>query len=69
MADITMCHGTGCPWKNRCYRFMAKPNEFRQSYYTEVPGKMIDEVFYCESFWAVKEDLNKDIKDILKKGF
>jgi hypothetical protein len=37
MADITMCTGEECVTKFTCYRFTAKPNEHRQSYFTEVP--------------------------------
>ncbi len=37
MADITMCKGDGCIQKSGCYRFMATPNEYRQSYFIEVP--------------------------------
>ena len=32
MPDITMCLNDGCPLRNDCYRFMAEPNEYRQSY-------------------------------------
>ena len=39
MSDISMCFGKGCPLKDNCYRFTAKPNEFRQSYLMEVPFK------------------------------
>ncbi len=41
MPDISMCNGYGntCPLKETCYRYMAIPNSFRQSYasfeYTE----------------------------------
>lgn len=37
MADITMCTGEGCPNKTLCYRYCAPINEFRQSYFMEVP--------------------------------
>jgi hypothetical protein len=39
MADITMCSGGGCPMKNNCYRHTATANEYRQSYFCEVPVK------------------------------
>lgn len=39
MADITMCEGEGCECKFTCYRFTAKPNEYRQSYFMESPIK------------------------------
>lgn len=32
MPDISMCHGEGCPQKETCYRYTAKPSEYRQSY-------------------------------------
>ncbi len=37
MADITMCTGKGCEAKVTCYRFTAKPNKYRQSYFMGVP--------------------------------
>jgi len=49
MADITMCNGKGCNVKNTCYRFKAPINEFRQSYFIEVPGK--DES--CDYYWGL----------------
>lgn len=32
MPDITMCVGTGCPLRENCYRYMAEPNGWRQSF-------------------------------------
>jgi len=37
MPDITMCSGTGCPKRARCYRFMARPNVPLQSYFDAPP--------------------------------
>ena len=37
MPDITMCNGVGCEAKHTCYRYTAKPNEYRQSYFLETP--------------------------------
>lgn len=31
MADITMCVGTSCALREKCYRYTATPNEHRQS--------------------------------------
>jgi hypothetical protein len=39
MADITMCEGKNCPLKESCYRYTAKPNEYRQSYFVNSPVK------------------------------
>jgi len=32
MPDITMCMSKDCPKKNECYRSMAKPDKYYQSY-------------------------------------
>jgi hypothetical protein len=37
MPDITMCKGEGCIQREGCYRFTAKPSEYRQSYFIDVP--------------------------------
>ena len=47
MADISMCSGDGCEAKHTCYRFKAKPCEYRQSYFTVPPIE--DEG--CEYYW------------------
>ena len=39
MADITMCEGKRCESKHTCYRYKAKPNKHRQSYFMESPIK------------------------------
>ena len=61
MPDITMCSGEGCPVKEFCYRFTAKPNEYRQSYFVEPPikdGK-------CDHYWGdQQESILKQLKDI-----
>lgn len=36
MPDITMCSGEGCPKKEQCYRFTARPDQ-RQSYFAKPP--------------------------------
>ena len=63
MSDITKCKGTDCPVKEHCYRYTAKANEFRQSYFVEPPikdGK-------CEMFWGVnQEQIFKQLQDIVK---
>lgn len=32
MPDIAMCRNITCPLRESCYRFTAKPKQFRQSY-------------------------------------
>jgi hypothetical protein len=36
MPDISMCTGKGCPMKDSCYRFTAKPS-YRQAYLSVPP--------------------------------
>jgi hypothetical protein len=61
--DITMCVGTGCPYKEKCYRYTAKPSEFLQSWFMETPikdGK-------CDMFWGENsEAVWSQLKDIVK---
>ncbi len=52
MADITMCSGVGCPRSSGCYRCIAIPNQFMQSYFTGVPN---NEDGTCEHFWKAEE--------------
>ena len=47
MPDITLCKGTNCPLKERCYRYTAKPTQFSQSYFVDPPIKDGE----CEYFW------------------
>lgn len=32
MPDITMCPGLDCPLREKCYRYTAEPNKWRQSF-------------------------------------
>jgi hypothetical protein len=61
--DITMCPGTDCPHKEKCYRFTAKPSEYMQSYFMKAPikdGK-------CEYYWGENaESIWNQLKDIMK---
>ena len=34
MPDISMCNQDHCPRRLKCYRYMAVPNPYRQSYAT-----------------------------------
>jgi hypothetical protein len=33
-----MCKGDGCTQRDQCFRFRAKPDKHRQSYFMDVPG-------------------------------
>ena len=49
MDDITKCTGEGCPLRYDCHRYTAKDNEFRQSYFVEIPfDKKLNT---CEYIW------------------
>jgi len=52
MPDITMCSGKLCRLKNTCYRYLAEPDKYHQSYYLKPPktagGK-------CVEYWKYKE--------------
>lgn len=37
MSDIIKCPGKDCTLKEDCYRFTAPVNEYRQSYFAEIP--------------------------------
>jgi hypothetical protein len=50
MPDITMCKGGDCKQKDKCYRYTAKPCEYRQSYFVEVPKKPEDNE--CKYFYG-----------------
>lgn len=49
--DIAMCSGQECPKKDTCFRYLAKPSEFRQSYFLGIPLKQDGT---CEHYWEVK---------------
>ena len=57
MPDITMCNaGKGllvCPRRNMCYRFTAKPSEYRQAYFTAAPFET-EHPDVCDHFWQVE---------------
>ena len=63
MADITMCSGEKCQLKENCYRYTAKPNEFRQAYFMEPP--VLGET--CEYFWRTDEPEKKSNNKLTKK--
>lgn len=60
--DITMCVGTNCPHKQKCYRYTAKPSDY-QSYFVKPPikdGK-------CDMYWGENaQSVYNQLKEILK---
>ena len=67
MPDITMCKGQIgdiiCPYKDKCYRYTAKRNKYRQSFFIELPIKDSK----CDYYWGDNaENIWNQLKD--KKG-
>ena len=62
MADITMCSGKDCNFKDNCYRFTANKSKYMQSYFTNPPikdGK-------CDMYWGENsESIFNQLKDIM----
>ena len=60
--DITMCPGTDCPHKEKCYRYTANPIEY-QSYFMEAPIKQGK----CEMYWGENSQfIWNQLKEITK---
>lgn len=51
MPDITMCNGDNCPFKETCYRYLATPSEYMQSYFMKPPFDMVDGEHVCSYYW------------------
>ena len=52
-----MCKGEGCPLKEQCLRYTAKPGKHMQSYFTEVPydkEKKECQHFLFNEGWGIK---------------
>lgn len=52
MPDISMCANKKCKIKKDCYRFMAKPNPYRQSYL--MINKSVKTREDCNNYWALE---------------
>lgn len=64
MPDISMCNGVRisledphyvCPMRDNCYRYMAEPSEFRQSFFIGAPFIIEPDGTSCEYFWKNEE--------------
>jgi len=55
MTGISMCANEKCTKKETCYRFKAKPNEYRQSYV----GFQQDSKGNCEYYWKIDKEKPK----------
>jgi hypothetical protein len=58
MPDIAMCSGDGCPFKEKCYRFTAKPSDY-QSYFSDPPIKDGE----CDHYWDDELISKKQVKN------
>lgn len=56
MPDISMCQNEECTRKTECYRYMAKPSEYRQAYgdFNCKPGDEIDYFIPLKAAGGVK---------------
>lgn len=52
-----MCINSECPLSSKCWRFVAIPNPFRQSYTDFKPYTNEDGELACDHFMEVHEDL------------
>ena len=61
MPDISMCAGGNCPNKQDCYRHTAKPSQYMQSYFSEVPYDIEEKK--CDYFWDNSEYKDRKTND------
>lgn len=59
MADITMCGNDKCPIKNKCYRYTAPKDPYRQSWQVYVYDKKTKS---CEGFKANRKTKSKKVR-------
>lgn len=50
MVDISMCNRVDCPKRLHCFRYIAEPDEYGQSYIV-VEGNVDNG---CENYWQCK---------------
>jgi len=58
--DISMCQGDECPLKEKCYRYLAKPNEY-QSYFVTPPYK---DDGSCDHLWDLSKSKENPLSHI-----
>jgi hypothetical protein len=56
MSDITMCDGGKCPLKEKCHRYKAEPNEYRQAYFLEEPFVETKNGVICNHYMEYEGD-------------
>lgn len=71
MPDITMCSGEGCPdsLKSHCYRFLAEPSSYGQSYFLEAPfHQTSDRCNYFEEVDVLRKNFGMESKQEVSDG-
>ena len=56
MPDISLCKGINCNIKDNCYRFKAKPSEFRQTWFCKSPNI---NPLNCDYYWEIIKPIHK----------
>lgn len=54
MPDISMCKNEECPLREKCYRFLAEPDPYWQTY-ADFKYEIKDGEVHCDYFWDNKE--------------
>ena len=65
--DISKCTGEGCLLKEKCYRFVAEPNPYWQSYMAP-PKKSVKNKDECNYYWSLIDESEDDEREIVSKG-
>ena len=52
MVDISMCGNKECKLKDTCYRYLAKPDEYAQTYGLFCPS----DDSHCEFYWEANDE-------------
>lgn len=55
MPDISMCISDACPKAKKCFRYMAMPNKYWQSYCEFLNEGEIKNGKECDAFWPLKD--------------
>lgn len=61
MPDIAMCTGGTCPRKQKCYRYIAVPDEYAQTYFSDPP---VEPDGNCSHYWTTdRGEMDKLIRE------
>lgn len=64
MPDISMCANYNCPLKSKCYRYLAKPNDYGYQAYADFDIK--DKT--CDGFWDATGRQTDSLEDADKRN-